>query len=382
MKTPTIRNQCTGCFACVIACPKQCIQISSGKLLHLYPRIEEDKCIECNFCRKICPNNINFDFNAPTNTYACWANDKREYLSSASGGIGSVLSRLIINRGGVVYGCSCESGIDIRHIRVDSLSNIDKLKGSKYVQSDIRGCYQAIKTDVFCNRLVLFIGTPCQIAAIKSFLGKEYENLLLVDIICHGVPSRDLLYTHIKGITNLSDCDKIKFREGNDFTMTVENDCHLVYKTNLWKERYKDFYYNAFMDGYTYRDSCYECKYAGPKRISDITIGDFWGLGHDVEYDKKNGISCVLVNTHKGMLYFDQIRDSIHCVERTLQEAINGNDQLRGPKLKTFRIRIFRVLHNWVGNKNAYSLLEFDHLLAKNYMPKFKSFIKRIIRVY
>ena len=243
---------------------------------HLYPYIDQELCIDCGLCKNICPSLHPSLKNKPITAFAAWSKDENDYKSSTSGGAASVLSQYTIDQGGVVYGCAMLPDIDVKHIRVTDKDDIKLLKGSKYVQSNILDIIPRLKEDVKSNKLTLFIGTPCQVAAIKSLFKEKPNNLLLVDLICHGVPSLDLLKNHIEKVAYHPHYDTVLFREGTGIYVIVVVDGKEVYRQALKQPRYKDFYINAFFDGYTYRDSCYQCQYACPERVSDITIGDFW----------------------------------------------------------------------------------------------------------
>lgn len=342
--------------------------MEEGTLLHIFPVINQGICVECGACKQACPVENPIPKVLPLKTYAAWAKDSYEYETSTSGGVAAVLSRVIIKEGGVVYGCASLPNVDIHHIRITDEKDIDLLKGSKYVQSSINESYKSVKQDLLDGRQVLFTGTPCQIAGLKRFLRKDYSNLYLVDLICHGVPSLEYLKQHIKDVTHCEayDIDRISFREGNEmYLVVVKKNGEEVYRSNLWKERYKDAYFNAFIDGYSYRPSCHTCQYAYSKRISDITIGDFWGLHDDLPLEHKNGTSCVLVNTEKGLELISRITSQIHIFERELQEAVNGNDQLRAPKGTDWRIKLFLKLQKHVGISTAYRICEIDHSTPK-----------------
>lgn len=342
------KKDCTGCGLCANLCPKECIEmISEDKLGHLFPEIDRDRCTDCGRCRKVCPSLNKEALTRPTTAYAAWARDGREYKSSSSGGAAAVISRHIINKGGVVYGCAMLPGVEVRHIRVDREEDLCLLKGSKYVQSDIQDALSLIKNDVKTGFPVLFVGTPCQVAAVKNLFPSTPDNLFLVDLVCHGVPSVGLLRKHINGIMPYQDCHSVIFREGNDFCLKVTSSVNgrdvTAYDCRLSTDRYRDFFINSFMDGYTYRDSCYRCLYARPERVGDITIGDFWGLGKDVP-DHDNGCSLIMPVSAKGIELVEHIKPFLNIYERTVSEAVAGNDQLRAPKRKGPRIALYRAL--------------------------------------
>lgn len=369
MKLICNKKDCTGCGLCAARCPKQCIEMKPGFLGHLYPEIDQDKCIDCKLCQKGCPSLQDIESSYPKKAFAAWSKDEEDYVTSTSGGAASVVSQYVISKGGVVYGCSVLPNIQIAHIRVDNLEALHLLKGSKYVQSQIKGIIPQLRKDVKDGLPVLFIGTPCQVAAIKQLYKTIPDNLYLVDIICHGTPSNKFLKDYIQKDLKIDEArvTNVKFRLPDAFSLCVFEKDKLLYKSNnLWTHRYEDLYYNTFIDGFTYRDSCFSCHYAKPERISDITIGDFWGLGNEVS-DKeipehKNGVSCVLPITEKGMQLVEAIRHSLNIYERPVSEAINGNDQLRHPKSKDWRISMFQKIKNLTGLKAAYYIMVADKI--------------------
>lgn len=369
MKLICDKKECTGCGLCAARCPKHCIDMKPGLLGHLYPEIDQAKCIDCKLCQKGCPSLKDVNSSYPKKAYAAWSKDEEDYVSSTSGGAASMLSQYIISQGGAVYGCTVLPNIQISHIRVDKLEDLHLLKGSKYVQSQIKDVIPQLRNDVKAGIPVLFVGTPCQVAAIKQLYKSVPDNLYLVDIICHGTPSNQFLKDYIQKDLKIdaSKVTDVKFRLPDAFSLCVYDNDKLLYKSsNLWTHRYEDLYYNTFIDGFTYRNSCFHCHYAKPQRISDITIGDFWGLGNEVS-DKeipehKNGISCVLPITDKGMALIDVVKEKLNIYERPVTEAINGNDQLRRPKSKDWRISMFQKLQNLTGVKVAYHLMMADKI--------------------
>lgn len=359
---------CTGCSLCASQCPKQCITMKEGKLGHLYPSINQEKCIDCKLCQRKCPSLHPVTRIYPLKGYAAWAKDDEDYISSTSGAMASVFSSYIISKGGVVYGCAVLPNIKIAHIRVSDQKNLYKLKGSKYVQSSILDVLPQIKKDIKDGKIVLFIGTPCQVAAVKSMYRTAPDNLYIVDIICHGTPSNAFLKYYIIKKKNIKEGEvtNIKFRTPDSFSLQVfKNNKKLYSSPNLWTDRYKDLYFNTFIDGFTYRLSCYKCPYAASQRISDVTIGDFWGLDAYPPYnipEHKYGISAVLPITEKGMNLLNAVKDTINIYKRTPQEAIEGNDQLRHPKEMDWRIKIFQKYTTIKNISLLYPLLNIDKI--------------------
>jgi len=347
----------------------------SGKDDHIYPEVDETVCIDCQLCVKTCPQNNGEEFNAPQTAYAGWHENHEEYLTSTSGGAATALSQTIISMGGVVYGCESGKGLRIQHVRIADEKDLFRLKGSKYVQSNIGYSYRHILKDLRENKTVLFIGTPCQVAGLKSFLRKNYDKLYCVDLICHGVPSQFFLGKHIKHVAEQG-TDSVQFRKGNDMGLRLyDKEGNMIYYSNVWVNKYQDSFYGAFIDGYSYRESCYNCKYANSQRVSDITIGDFWGLSKDIKHDEINGCSCILPISSKGLELVKMSK--LRLLERPIDEAINGNGQLRKPSNKTYRAKAFRYLYPIIGYEMAYKICEFDRIID----CKFIKPIRRRIRL-
>lgn len=363
-----VKHQCTGCEACFNICPKQCIHKRNGHLGHIYPEIDYNKCIKCGLCFQICPAVQTINLHYPLKAYAAWSKDENDYKTSTSGGAASVFSQAIIQEGGIVYGCRAD-GLNIHHTRVDSYEQLLQLKGSKYVQSKIGDCYKLVQKDLKNGKKVLFIGTPCQCSGLKLFLRKEYELLITIDLICHGVPSISILEQHAENKLHCSKSkvETVSFREGTECILTLTSKEN-KYTNNLWEQRYEDAYYNAFMDGFSYRDSCYHCKFAQIERCADITIGDFWELGKKTPFTISHpfGVSVLLPCTQKGLNFINSINDSLFLFERDIKEAEEGNDQLRSPKRKTIRIRIFRCLFRLFSLEKSFRFTNIDHLIKKH----------------
>lgn len=341
---------------------------------HLYPKISQDVCIDCGLCQKNCPAIHPLELKKADTAYAAWSKDEDDYKSSTSGGAASVLSKYVLSQGGVVYGCAMLPDIEVKHIRVDKSEDAWKLKGSKYVQSNIVDIISPLKDDVKDGKLTLFVGTPCQVAAIKKLFKEQPENLLLVDLICHGVPSLDILKKHIHKVADYPHYDNIIFRD-TSYAVIVEVNGNIVYRCALKQPRYKDWYINTFFDGYTCRDSCYSCRYACPERVSDITIGDFWGLGKSTPANEilphPYGCSVILPNTSKGKDTIQQVAHKINLFERTIDEAVSGNAQLKKPTPFGKRKKLFRFLFPYIG------ILSYRLVIIDKYL---KYSLKRIAR--
>lgn len=351
---------CSGCNACAEACPKYCINMVPDKKGFLYPKVDTEVCIDCGICKKVCPfEEGNRKLHTPLAAYAAWNKDREQYLASSSGGAAHVFSSYVIKQGGVVYGCTSE-GMHIRHIRVDSLPELPKLQGSKYVQSDVRGLFCQVKNDLKAGKPVLFIGTPCQVAGLKNYIKQIPQHLYLVDLICHGVPSQQMLHEHIKYVTKGRNVQHIVFRRGNDIIISLYGpDCK--YEVCVWNDPYKDMYIRGFIDATTYRPSCYHCPFAQQERTSDITIGDFWGLKDLDNLRQKDGVSCLLPSTDKGLELVNAVRSSLNIYERSVTEVVEGNTQLRHPVKQTLSQHVFSCLYPLVSFQFAVKSMVVIH---------------------
>lgn len=361
MNISTISN-CSGCMACIDKCPKQCITVTKGKLGHLFPLVTENQCVDCGLCLKTCPANNHSHFLQPLSVWATWRKDENKRIESSSGGLASVLSEVIIKTNGTVYGCAFAPLFTFKHIRCTSLEQLQLLKGSKYVQSDMRGVYTEIAQDLKVNKQVLFIGTPCQVAGVKHFFENKDENLYTIDLICHGVPSVNMLKESLPNTIWKHDFDKVVFRACTKYHFSAKSGISTVFDRPL----HKDLFLKGFFTALYYRNSCYQCKYAQSKRIGDLTLGDFWGVDKEVvKTDLEKGISLCMVNTQKGQRLFDFINKYIEKVERPIKEAFAGNKQLNHPMPHSLRAKYFSILYPIIGFKWAVCL-SIPEIIIKN----------------
>lgn len=340
------KEQCFGCCACYNSCPVDAISMVEDDWGNIVPSINQQKCIDCGKCKKVCPAINDSDFKKPMNTYAAIAKDEYIYTTATSGGIATVMSEYVIENNGVVYGAAFkENSLELTHTRVNKIDDLEKLKGSKYVQSNVGFSYQQVKKDLIDGLLVIFIGTPCQTDGLIKYLGKDYGNLITVNLICHGIPANRLLTEHVKSILNTDNLDEfsLSFRGDNGFKLCLSQNKKKVYESPF----NEDSYFLGFMRKLFYRQCCYSCKYAQKNRVGDFTIGDFWGFNQSKPFviEPKNGLSVILVNTEKGNLFFDKISDKMIYQKRDLEEAVNGNPQLKYPSKKNRSFEKFRKLY-------------------------------------
>lgn len=340
-------ESCCGCGACCNICPAGAITMNNDALGFAYPKIDEAKCTGCGACQKVCAFQNEKESHVPLETYAA-VSGNTDILNSASGGAFASLAASVLQDGGTVYGASMalEDGVlTTRHIAVRRLEDLSLLQGSKYVQSALGSVYGDVKCDLKSRRPVLFSGTPCQVAGLKSFLGIDYENLLLCDIICHGVPSAQLFQDYIRCLEERlgGKVYRFSFRDKkNGWGMTAKAE----YTDCRGKQRERPIpsaassYYRMFLKSVTYRDSCYRCKYASSHRPGDITVGDYWGIrevhpelleANGGPLSEEKGISCLIVNTVKGQQALGQYGGGLSLYPSSFEKAAKHNGQLMQP---------------------------------------------------
>jgi len=309
----TALELCNGCHACYSLCPKKAIKMVVNTEGFLFPQINNELCIECGLCEKRCPvlNPITKE-SEQTEAYAIINNDEEIRLQSSSGGVFSAIAQDVIKQNGIVFGAKFDNDFNVVHGFTDSIGGLSDFRGSKYVQSDIGDSYKSCKNFLDEGRQVLFSGTPCQIAGLQSFLGKNYDNLLLVDIICHGVPS-PLLWTEYKKTLEKKFASRIvktAFRRKDygwkQYSLAVTFGNASEYCNTLRQ----DSYLKLFLKDVCLRESCYNCKYKTEKRIADITIADFWGVQNEYpELDDDKGTSFVITHSDKGKFSIEKMVD-------------------------------------------------------------------------
>ena len=324
---------CCGCRSCEQVCPKKCIKFEYDNEGFLYPVIDESTCVDCGLCTKHCPLLADIRRGENPEVYAAKYNDRETTFKSTSGGIFMPLAKKVIENGGVVFGCAYDENLVARHIAVEDIKELYRLQSSKYVQSELSDTYSKVKAELLKGRKVLFSGTGCQTAGLRAFLKKDYENLLLVDIVCHGVPSPKLFENYIAWMGKKlgGKLDEYNFRSKE------KRGWDLYYKASTGKKSKSDYgffdpYYNAFLNCKTYRESCYECKFANAQRTGDITLADFWGIQKfHPEFFDTNGVSLILINTENGRKAFEEISDCVTYITSDLEKAVVMNKNLSAP---------------------------------------------------
>lgn len=350
MKAPELfenKRDCSACSACLAACPKQAIRMQPDEHGFLYPQIDEARCVGCGLCERVCAYQHGPKRASEKETYAAAAQDA-DLARSASGGVFASLAQAVLAQGGVVYGCAMEredGRLVVRHVAVTALQELPRLKGSKYVQSEIGTIYRDVQEQLNAGKTVLFSGTPCQAAGLRGFLRKAYDNLFVVDIVCHGVPSLRLFRDYLKHAEEAYGGRITDFRFRDKSTgwklhgrMTVETADGQA--KPVYFEPEESSYYQMFLNSYTYRENCYTCPYAGENRPGDVTIGDYWciDLVHPEyltqqggKFDEQRGVSCLIVNNARGRELLARFGQGIAREPSSYEQAAKYNAQLTRP---------------------------------------------------
>ena len=301
--------ECCGCGSCYNICPQEAISMEYDKEGFLYPTIDEEKCISCGKCRKACPSlNGQYDNTAEPDCYVAMADDSVR-KNSSSGGMFPLFARYVLDQGGAVCGAAYDEEFKVRHIVVNSKKDMEKLQKSKYVQSDTGRVYTEIREILEKGRPVLFCGCPCQVAGLRTFLGKNHEKLYTIDLMCHGAPSPGLFEKYLKESHGGRKISHVGFRDkdyyGWSTEMTVKHDDGTIYHST----RNIDPYYKAFLPLLSTRPHCGQCKFSVVPRQGDITLADFWGEEkYDPKYNDGKGISILIINSPAGEKLLETVR--------------------------------------------------------------------------
>ena len=373
------KDKCTGCFGCYSICPKNAINMIEDENGNIYPVIDKKKCINCGLCKKKCPQLSPTTFNYPLECFASYSSNSDLRNRSTSGGIATVISKYILENGGVVFGAgNILNNERFNFIMIDSVDDLYKIQGSKYIHVYINDVFIEIKKQLK-NKKVLFIGTPCQAAALKSVVGIN-ENLVIIDIICHGVPNQKLFIDDINSHNlEIKDVFFTSFRNQNGYYLDCYDSYENMKKNNPIFSSFAnmDLYYRNFLKGNIFRKNCYSCSYARKERVSDITLGDFWRLSSSCNiYDDLNkGISAVIINTEKGKNCFNSIKQYIKYEKREYEEIFKYNNQLNNPVSFPEKYDLFFLNYIKYGREKVYSSITTfsDRLKYNKFYELYKS---------
>lgn len=322
------KSQCCGCAACQSICPKKCIEMKNDNEGFAYPVVNEAECLNCGMCEKACPINRSEPLNnTKISAYSLISLDTKKRIKSSSGGAFSVLAEKVISNGGVVYGVAMSDDCrTAKHIKAESIADLSRLRGSKYLQTEPIKIYEDVKASLERKKLVLFSGTTCQVNGLYGYLNHNYENLITVDVICHGVPSQKLWKKYIEHEEKVYDAKvtSVNFRNKKKGWQNFGIEKNYSGK-RIWASLRKDPYMHMFLNNYCLRPSCYNCK-AKELKMSDISLGDFWGVdSFTPELNDGKGTSIVLVRTERGKKMFDSIKRDVKYREITYEYAVKYN---------------------------------------------------------
>ena len=362
------KSECTACSACVNICPRGALSFQEDEYGFKYPVINSS-CINCNACVNVHERRKALSLNEPVKAYAAKTNKN---IESASGGIAALLSRKIVEEGGVVYGAAFGYDFEVSHRRCDSPSSITALAGSKYVQSDLKDTFLNVKKDLAAGKTVLFTGTPCQVEGLYAYLDKKPPRLITLDIVCHGVPSGKMWQDYVETLEKSGEISNLTFRDkslgwGINGSVTYKNGRKVV----LWGS--KEPYLHYFLNGSIYRPNCYECRFAGENRPADITLGDYWGIEKEIpKFNIEGGVSAVIANTKKGQRLIESVLEECEYAVSSFDSISKGNTQLRKPSVNS-EPEILEVYKSegWPGVEKAFAKVGF--------FKKNSSFIKSLV---
>lgn len=374
---------CSGCGACAYRCPQRCITMEENSIGIVLPHIDEKSCKDCHACEKVCPMLHEVQSNQSKKAYAAWSLDKEERRTSASGGIGAEMYKMAIIMGYKIIGAVQQEDFSVKHKMSESADAISCFKNSKYVFSSAYDVFPQIEDALQASRKVLFIGLPCQVAAMRK-LYKNDDNLLLVEVVCHGTSPVSYLRQHI---------DMLNRQTGNVAKwMSFRDSCSFIFA--LYNSEGSRFYAKQTKDGDTYqfgyhravsyRENCYHCPFAKPERNANITIADYHGLGlvRPVTFSAGD-VSLILVNDEKGQRFVDALMQGgyIFAEERPLEEPFKGDAQLRHPSLKNkYRIQFEKCIREECGNFERAILHPHKNFMRSEMLNRIKEISKHAVR--
>lgn len=346
-------KKCTGCAACMNICPKECIVLKEDDEGFRYPYIDREKCIDCGLCEKVCmvgkEKGSSSQFIMPK-AYACYSKDEKVRAGSMTAGIAYLCGKCVIERGGAVFGVVGDVLHKVEHKKAVTLEELLPMRGSKYLQSDIGYIYREVKAELLDGREVLFTGTPCQVAGLYGYLGKEYDSLYTLDLICHGVPSKMVLKKYIQELEEEKGSKAIAFYRDKELGWKPACfSCVFADGTKLSQKGKDNLYIRAFMTNMITRQSCQDCEYAKIPRIGDVSVGDYLQGNKSEMHDKENkGLSLITLNSAKGFQLFDRIRREVYVVEYPLREVIKESAHLaKSPKRNIYRRSYFYLIKRY-----------------------------------
>lgn len=355
-------NQCVGCRACELSCPKNCITLTPNTEGFFYPLVDESVCINCGVCKNHCPILSHKDTNTDKQlSYAAWLKNEELLAQSSSGGAFTAFAEKILEENGIVFGAAYDENLQVSQIYVNNKRELNRLKGSKYVVSSTGDSYIKVQEFLKTGKKVLYTGTPCQIAGLKAFLGKDFDNLYTIDLICHGTPSQKLFDKYLLWLGKRFGGKIIYygFRDKDIGGWSCGGKIKVKTKTKTKTiEASLDPYYSSFLKFDTYRESCYSCKFSSMNRIGDITIGDYFeGKDFYPQLAGINGVSLCIVNTEKGKSLFDLVNQNLSFIPISEDSYVNVKGNLKKPSPR--------------GKRRDFIYTGIDQLSEKKFFKKF-----------
>ena len=375
-----IKNTCNGCGVCALVCPKKCIKMVEDTEGFLYPEIDEKSCIKCGKCRRVCsnyPKNNEYTIKA----YATKNKNEENRKNSTSGGMFKILAEYVIINNGVVFGVKLNENLIAMHDYAESTDDCKKFSTSKYVRSDLNCSYEKVKELLDSERKVLFTGTPCQIQGLRNFIGKDNENLILCEIICHANPSPKVLKMYLRN-NELLYGKKIKNIYFRSKDKEMNNGAYIEFEDGFKKSAAT--YITAFTGAQLIsRPSCNNCQFVSSNRKADFTIGDFWGIDKVFpDFNDGKGISLLTVNTEKATKIFNEIKENMKFNETDLELAFSNNHNCNLPQNKN-RAEFFSKIAD--GSINENNIIKYMNKystkpLYRRILGKGKKIVKRLIK--
>ena len=386
------KKDCTGCRACEQICPVKAISMKEDDEGFITPKVDEERCIKCGLCKKTC-GQIDRFYNKNNleerKFLGVRPKEKEIAKNSTSGGIAYLISKMVIEENGIVFGSAYDENLMPYQKYVKDKKELQQLRGSKYVTSDTKKTFSQVKEFLEEGKKILYIGVPCQIGGLKKFLKKDYENLYTIDIICHGVPSQKIFKKYLENeekklrekIISYTARSKSKVAWGMGYCAEIKTKNKIKYKKADF-----DPYYTAFLKGK--RECCYECKYANLDRIGDITLGDLWGIEQfDYDFYDKNGVSLAIVNTIKGEKIFNKVKNLVEYRQYNEQQVTKFNGNLKHPTTRPQnREIIYKQLDEmsfeeyskkYLANKNKLKYVLKD-IMPKQIKVLYKKYFKQV----
>lgn len=383
------RKKCYSCRSCEYSCPQKCISFSEDIEGFFYPEVDEKKCINCGCCLLKCPSYDAYTLAKYEKKYYGLKSKDIELLkNSASGGIFAEIAKYTLARQGYVFGAAYDESFRVKQTLCDNFDSLKRLQGSKYVYCDTGTSYEQIKKLVETTKEVLFGGSPCQVAGLKKYLGKDYPNLITIDIICHGTPSQKLFLKYLEWLEKKHNGRILEysFRDKRIGGWSCQGKAKTDSKEIIIDGRI-DPYYSSFLSGKTYKYACYQCQYSNIQaRPGDITIGDFWAVSYyQPEFYSQNGVSSCIINTEKGEHIFELIKNNFDVCEIDEKQVSAKNGNIIHPtKEPATRMKIYEGIDTLSLNQYMQKLQLPKVLLIRNYLKKlipksFVNYLKTII---